>query len=124
MTHIHYSQISPLKDIYLEDSYVLDIKDATTYELEVVLCESHPLYTPPLEGEQYCYKKCTLTFPNPTSSGLFLTHASPCVDPDGSLDYGNIDVLHFDDEINEYYLEGEWGSSRIVSDEPQLHYQD
>lgn len=122
MSLIPYHQIPSLQHIYLEDSYVLNIKDACSYELEVVLCESHPLYTPPLEGQQYCYKKCTLTFPNPTSSGLFLTHASPCVNPDGSLDYGNIDVLHFDDEINEYYLEGEWGSARIVSDEPQLIY--
>lgn len=126
MSIIPYYQIPSLEHVYLEDSYVLSINDSTTLQLEVVLCESHPFYTPPKEGEQYCYKECTLKFINTSSSGLLLTHVSPCVDPlDGSLDYGNIDIFHFNDELNEYFLRGEWGAIRIISDTPPvLEYKD
>jgi len=123
MTQIPYSNLVGLEHIYLEDSYVLNIVNPTTYELELVLCESHPQYKPPLEGEQYCYKKVILKFPNSSFSDLRKSNMSPVVDSDGSHDYGNIDIF-YQDEDKSYYMQGDWGNVRIQADPPIIQYGD
>lgn len=110
-----------LTNVYLEDSYVLDIQEVDgliTFLLEIVLTEKHSLYTQPLIGEQYCYKKGTLTFPNTESYNLVRSNAQPSKDPDGSIDYGNIDEFYFND--GSYTLSGEWGVLNIKSDSPLI----
>jgi hypothetical protein len=121
MERLNYWQLPGFENIYLEDSYVLSI-NANTISikilLEAVLTENHPLYTPALSGEQYCYRQMTVYFPHPQTYDLVLNNISAIADPDGSVDYGNIDVFFMADD--KYYLRGEWGEVTIVSDPPRL----
>lgn len=121
MERLNYWQLPGFENIYLEDSYVLSI-NANTISiqilLEAVLTENHPLYTPALSGEQYCYRQMTVYFPHPQTYDWFLKKISAIADPDGSLDYGNIDDFFMADD--KYYLRGEWGELTIVSDPPRL----
>ena len=121
MERLNYWQLPGFENIYLEDSYVLSI-NANTISiqilLEAVLTENHPLYTPALSGEQYCYRQMTVKFPHPQTYDLVVNNISPIADPDGSVDYGNIDDFFMADD--KYYLRGEWGELTIVSDPPRL----
>ena len=121
MERLNYWQLPGFENIYLEDSYVLSI-NANTISiqilLEAVLTENHPLYTPALSGEQYCYRQMTVKFPHPQTYDLVLNNISAIADPDGSVDYGNIDDFFMADD--KYYLRGEWGELTIVSDPPRL----
>lgn len=120
MERLNYWQFSGFENIYLEDSYVLSINAKTSIQilLETVLTENHSLYTQPLPGEQYCYRRMTVNFPHPQTYDLVLNNISPIADPDGSVDYGNIDEFFSAD--GKYYLRGEWGELTIVSDPPIL----
>lgn len=110
MERLNYWQFPGFENIYLEDSYVLSINAKTSIQilLEAVLTENHSLYTQPLPGEQYCYRRMIVNFPHPQT----------IADPDGSVDYGNIDEFFRAD--GKYYLRGEWGELTIVSDPPLL----
>jgi hypothetical protein len=120
MERLNYWQFPGFENIYLEDSYVLSINDKTSIQilLEAVLTENHSLYTQPLPEEQYCYRRMSLNFPYPQTYDLVLNNISPIAEPDGSVDYGNIDEFFSAD--GKYYLRGEWGELTIVSDPPLL----
>jgi len=120
MERLNYWQFPGFENIYLEDSYVLSINAKTSIKilLEAVLTENHSLYTQPLPGEQYCYRRMTVNFPHLQTYDLVLNNISPIADPDGSIDYGNIDEFFMVDD--KYYLRGEWGELAIVSDPPIL----
>jgi hypothetical protein len=120
MERLNYWQFPGFENIYLEDSYVLSINTKISIQilLEAVLTENHSLYTQPLPGEQYCYRRMTVIFPHPQTYDLVLNNISPVADPDGSVDYGNIDEFFMAD--GKYYLRGEWGELTIVSDPPIL----
>lgn len=62
---IDYTEFSGLADIYLEDSYVLEILEEPgklTFKLDAVLTPEDPAYQPPRPGEQYCYRTGRLVF--------------------------------------------------------------
>ncbi|MEG5139065.1 MULTISPECIES: hypothetical protein [unclassified Microcoleus] len=121
MERLNYWQFPGFENIYLEDSYVLSINAKTSIQilLEAVLTENHSLYTQPLPGEQYCYRRMTINFPHPQTYDLVVNNISPIADPDGSIDYGNIDEFFRAD--SKYYLRvGEWGELTIVSDPPMI----
>lgn len=121
MERLNYWQFPGFENIYLEDSYVLSINAKTSIQilLETVLTENHSLYTQPLPGEQYCYRRMTVNFPHPQTYDLVVNNISPIADPDGSIDYGNIDEFFRAD--GKYYLRvGEWGELTIVSDPPMI----
>ena len=120
MERLNYWQLPGFENIYLEDSYVLSINAKTSIQilLEAVLTENHSLYTQPIPGEQYCYRRMTVNFPHPQTYDLVLNNISPIADPDGGVDYGNIDDFFMEDD--KYYLRGEWGELTIVSDPPRL----
>jgi hypothetical protein len=121
MERLNYWQLPGFENIYLEDSYVLSIinaKISIQILLEAVLTENHPLYTPALSGEQYCYRQMTVNFPHPQTYDLVLNNIKAIADPDSSVDYGNIDDFFMADD--KYYLRGEWGELTIVSDPPQI----
>ena len=62
-----YYQFTQFAHIYLEDSYVLEIKtyaNCVEFLLELVLTEGHSLYQKPLSDLQHCYRKARIIFQN------------------------------------------------------------
>ncbi|TVQ84672.1 MAG: hypothetical protein EA357_02440 [Micavibrio sp.] len=109
------------KNIYLEDSFVLDIEeseDQLSFVLEIVLTEGHPLHSPKNENEQHCYKEGKIVFRKLKEIRWIRRNIRPYIDADGSKDYGNIDVFKLSAEG--YHLEGDWGEVIINSSEPEV----
>ena len=61
----NYWDLPGFENVYLEDSWVTGI-NATPgnvfIEVDLVLREKHPAYSPPRHGEQYCYHPATIRF--------------------------------------------------------------
>lgn len=117
-----YSRLKELSGVYLEDSYVLDIKEGEgflLFVLEAVLTPENPEYTVPKPDEQYCYKECELVFEGISRAEWRRRTFREYRDASGEVDYGNIDqFVVYDDG---YQLEGDWGSVRLWSDQtPRL----
>lgn len=109
-----YHLITSLKNIYLEDSYVLGIhekKQSIKFDLDAVLTEDHELYQPPKPSEKYCYHKINLVFENASSIEWLKRENISYEDPDGTVDFGNIDNFEFDK--HGFYLLGDWGEIEI-----------
>ncbi|WGM19814.1 hypothetical protein QEH68_17590 [Paenarthrobacter sp. OM7] len=106
-----YFKHEVLRDFYLEDSWVLGVSSTPgqlVITVEFVLTEEHPSYSPPRPGEQYCYRNGVLVFDGVTDLNWTGQLGSrPSRDPDGSVDYGNIDSLII--EGNHYTVEGGLG---------------
>jgi hypothetical protein len=114
---INYYELPDLENIYLEDSYLLNIRIRDgNIELivEAVLLENHPLYSPPLPGEQYCYRNITISFPRPKVYNLVTKEPIVRSIPRNEIinDFGNIDEFYRTNNL--YYLKGEWGELTIV----------
>ena len=116
-----YHELPGIEALYLEDSYVLGVREGTTdvrFELEAVLTEDHPKWSPPKPGEQYAYLRVDLVFPNPRRVEWIERAMRPITDASGEIDYGNIDSFEWQTDF--YELLGEWGHVRIESDAPVL----
>lgn len=112
-----YHEIAGLEGVYLEDSYVLGITekaDEISFQVEFVLTEQHPAYRPPLENEQHCYRRGSLTFHGVRDVRWARLSMRPSVEPNGDIDYGNIDAFAERDGI--FRLEGEWGELSLSAD--------
>ena len=113
-----YDRLPGFEYVYLEDSYVLDIRVAdTTVQLDVdaVLLEEHPQYVNPGPNEQYCFARGRITFPSATSV-KWIDHRRPIADASGDVDFGNIDRFCLEDD--HYRLDGDWGSLDITGAPP------
>lgn len=82
----------------LEDSWVFGWHfDANhhrlVFDLDASVWPGHEHYTRPLFGEYTCYKRAQLIFERvATVEGLLhVDTVKPSIDPDGSIDYGNIE---------------------------------
>lgn len=106
------STAAPLESYYLEDSYVLAIKDHTPGELvfrmELVLTKQHPDYQAPRPGEQYCYARGRLRFRQVTRIEWISRDERVFTDAHGDEDLGNIDFLQRTDD-ERWRLGGDWG---------------
>lgn len=123
MTQSDYYEIESLKYVYLEDSYILDIREyanSIEFEIEAVLTEGHPLYRVPREGEKYCYRKARIAFPNVRHVDWVKRNDEKFSDATGAVDYGNIDSFYVKD--GEYYVGGDFGEVHILSDQPALKF--
>ena len=115
MKKIFYYDLPKLKNLYLEDSYIIDIKQGDKYIeflIEAVLTEEHPLYHPPLPDEQYCYQNVKLRFLNFDKAIWIEKKDIYNIDVNKEIDQGNIDYFYKFD--NYFYLEGEWGKLKIL----------
>jgi hypothetical protein len=124
MERIPYYQFEGLEHVYLEDSYVLDIRTdpmSVEFSLCVVLTEEHPLYRSPLSGEQYCYRRGLLRFSHVERVEWMEKSIMSSTDATGAVDYGNIDEFYLAD--GHYYLSGDWGRLEIKSLPPSLEVQ-
>lgn len=122
---VQYSEFPGFADYYLEDGFVLKLvstKDKVEFDLEVVLRASHPQFHSPYDGEQHCYGFAKLTFHNPRSVHWERVRIAPMLDPDGTIDFGNIDQLWLDPEAGYFYLDGDWGAVRIEGDCPKIQF--
>ena len=109
-----YYGIPSLSNIYLEDSYVLSVREAEgslVFELEAVLTENHPKYKKPQEGEMHCYRKVLLRFLNVDSIEWLDRRFMAYKDASGEFDYGNIDSFVSCD--GGYELTSDWGRVAI-----------
>lgn len=116
-----YYEWDQFKNIYLEDSFVLNIEDKDnkiTFTVEAVLTEKHPHYSPPQQNEKYCYKTLKIVFNNMNSVKWFRRSGMVFTDADHNEDHGNIDCFELLSE--EYHLAGDWGEVRISSSEPEV----
>jgi hypothetical protein len=119
-----YFELSGFQDIYLEDSYVLDITEfdhGIEFTVEVVLTEQHEMYRKPNKGIQYCYCEGIMRFPRARSIHWIEKTMRKIIDISGEIDYGNIHVFY--EEEGRYFLAGEWGVIWIGSDPPTLIFK-
>lgn len=113
-------QIEIFKGIDLNNSFVLNwnhTNDHLSFELEVSIWPESEYYTAPKKNEYTCYRKAILEFLGVrTISGLKAKEAvKSTTDPDGSIDYGNIDYLKSVD--GSFLVGGDFGSVTIQGGE-------
>jgi hypothetical protein len=111
----YFEWIKALSNIYLEDSYVLEIRESGSrveFDMEFVLLENHPNYAAPLIGEKYCYRRGLIRLDN-CSDKFFQRSLNVNSDADGEIDLGNIDI--FDRTGDLITLSGDWGELSLTS---------
>ena len=116
-----YYRLPGFEAVYLEDSYVLDIRanaDSVDIFLDAVLTEQHAQYITPKPTEQYCYRSAHIYFSDVKKVTWVEKSMTPYKDPNGEVDYGNIDTFYFAD--GHYHLAGDWGVLDIVSPRPRF----
>lgn len=113
----NYTDYPTLADVYLEDSYVLEISEAPSelkFSLEAVLTPHSPEYHAPAPGEQYAYARGDLIFTGVTRVNWASATFRRYTDAAGEEDLGNIDSLTNDGGI--FFIEGDWGKVMVWSD--------
>ncbi len=122
---VNYSELPQFKDVYLEDSFVLDISTKPTkieLTLEAVLNKSHFLYEEPLENESYCYRNANLIFTDFDSAKWLEKNDDYFTDASGQIDYGNIDFFHITEK--DFDLGGDWGHLIVRGGTAVLKFQE
>jgi hypothetical protein len=115
-----WTEIELYKEIDLTDSFVMDWcfeSDRLSFELEASIWPGSKYYTEPKAGEFTCYRKATLQFVGVQNvSGLKPKEEVPfSTDPDGTIDYGNIEGLEAMDGT--FSLSGDFGLVNIIGGE-------
>lgn len=87
-----------------------------TIRREIVLRETHPAYSEPAPGQQYCYRRGDIVFARVTELRWTGQGRPPGIDASGEIDYGSIDVL--DVEGSRYHLVGDFGEIVLRSCSP------
>jgi hypothetical protein len=106
-----------LRDVYLEDSWVLRLDPAehsVVFTLEAVLTPGHLRYHRPHPGEQYCYERAALRLSSRSPVAYQLSWSPPAQDLSGVDDLGNIDTFREIDSRS-WELTGTWGLLTIVN---------
>ncbi|MDQ3634827.1 MAG: hypothetical protein M3405_10030 [Acidobacteriota bacterium] len=85
--------------------------------MELVLTQTHPMYSKSKPNDMYCYKMAELIFPNAKEINWIDKTLIPSKDASGEIDYGNIHQLYF--ENGSYCIWGDLGHLEIKSLEPQ-----
>jgi len=119
-----WTKIELFKGIDLNDSFVLKWNyedDCLSFDLEASIWPESCHYIEPKDGEYTCYRKATIKFENTRSvNGLNSIELVPSTtDPDGSTDYGNIEILS--KTKSGFNLLGDFGSVNITGGE--LHFE-
>lgn len=110
----NYFDIDALRDVYLEDSFVLGLTDqgqTIEFEFEVVLTDAHPAYERPEPSERHSYMRAVLRFRACWDVVWLRKSLVPSMDANGEIDFGNID--HFSAEGHCLHLLGDWGEVRF-----------
>ncbi len=121
MESISYEKFEGFENVFLEDSFVLDLKiTPLTFiiDLEIILAESHSLYTKPLKNELYCYRKAQISFLNVESVIWTNKISKAFTDATGEIDFGNIDEFILENGI--YKIWGDLGNFEIKCEKLNL----
>lgn len=120
---VDYPQLTGFEGVYLEDSFVLGVTASPgrlALDVELVLTARHPAYRPPAPGEQNCYARAVIEFPDIRSLTWTGQGTPPAVDAAGETDYGGIDALYWNGSA--FHIEGDWGSIDVVSGAPRISW--
>ena len=121
-----YWSLPDLEALYLEGSCVLDVQarpSTLTIRGEIALRETHPTYSEPAPGQQYCYRTGNIVFARVTELRWTGQGRPPGVDASGEIDYGSID--EFDVQGGRYRLVGDFGEIVLTNPSaPSLVWQD
>lgn len=120
-----YETLPSLKHYYLEDSYVLDVKEdarSVGFRMDIVLTPTHPYYRSPLPHEQHCYRRGRLIFQDCDEIVWKRRNFRPSTDASGEVDYGNIDSLYEEDGY--FHLNGDWGELVLKAPAPTVVLED
>lgn len=115
-----WRELEVFKGIDLNDSFVLDWRHESgrlIFELEASIWPESIYYKKPKESEFTCYLNATLVFNN-ISNVIGLKRKSvvnSSVDPDCSVDYGNIDSFRVTNEG--FQISGDFGFVNVVGGE-------
>ena len=106
---------------YLEDSYFLGmVAEGRDLRLKLLfaLTVEHPAYTKPKAGEQHCYREGSILILRPTD--IQMQPRSPTVieDPDGSLDFGSIELYR--QGLNRLRVVTEWFDTALAMEQVTL----
>lgn len=88
------NRVEAIANVSLEDSYVLGVavtQGLVAVDLDAVLLESHPQYSPPLPREAFCFRRGQLLFTGTESVEWKMATARPAVDASGEVDWGGVD---------------------------------
>ncbi|SNY44795.1 hypothetical protein [Paractinoplanes atraurantiacus] len=113
----YFEQFPALVSVALEESWVTAFRHDTTtvtFALDAVMTTEHPRYHPPRPGEVHATEPAVLTI---TGNDLTFTPsgAHPNRDPNGELDFGNIDTFTLSDPAAmRWRLTGEWGELTVT----------
>lgn len=122
MNELNYYDLDELRFVYLEDSYLLELKESPK-ELELiidaVLTEEHPEYSEPPPSENYCYKKAKISFSNVKAITWIEKKMFPFCDANNEIDYGNIE--NFSIHSKDYHISGDWG--KVIISEPNFKFE-
>jgi hypothetical protein len=114
-----------LREVYLEDSWVLELTSAdrsVRFVLDAVLTPNHRGYRRPEPGEHYCYRRAILAVISEQPINFEPSKTPAARDATGELDYGNIDsFVPVDwDGHPAWQLSGDWGTALIRRPEVTL----
>ncbi len=118
-----YVDLPGFENLYLQDSWVLGLHETEKtfhIDLEAVLTPEHPAWHDRKPGEQHPYRPVRIQFDNVQSVEWMDKHLEPTTDPDGSVDFGNIDSFEYDG--NRYEVQGGWGHVVVITPtKPLVH---
>ena len=103
---------------YLEDSYLLGIvAEDRDLRLKMLfaLTIDHPAYAKPSAGEQHCYREGTILFQRPTVVDMLPGKPAIQTDPDGSLDFGSIELYRQDG--GRFRVVTEWFEATLATEQ-------
>lgn len=119
-----YHTLEGFAELFLEDSFVLAIRDSggrLELDAEIVLRAGHPRYQAPLPGEAYCYRRGTIAFKRVTAMRWLRRATVISTDNTGSSDLGNIDSFVVRGP-SRFELEGDWGHCVVEGDAPVVEW--
>lgn len=120
-----YYSIAGLEAVYLEDSFVLAVSvrpHEVDFVVDVVLTESHPEYSEPRHGEQYCYRRGRIRFLETRQVSWRMDGAQAAYDATGEADFGGFD--RFEIESGRYFVAGDFGVLEIEAARCELVFAD
>jgi hypothetical protein len=116
MNDMGYEDLPGFENVYLEDSFVIDVRATpgeVVFTVEVVLLETHPLYSEPADGDQYCYRRGEVVYREVTALRWERQGLPPAIDLNNEIDYGSFD--EFGSRDGQWIANGNWGDLFIES---------